>query len=243
MSTGGIFVNADQNMELIIEKMKETKANIEKVGYIYTNSDTPNSTSEYKDNLAYAFDRYRKYMDNDLIPSRIEAAMNVGMLLSEQTDLRNKNKTLTDYQNSQLKVVDRIISDFHNKGYTSLRSFQSLDYKVNEKQFQARFLKYTFMLVSFIFILIGVSMMNEGYRKIATILGSFMIIVYFILLYLNVRQNMMRYKYDWEKIYWRQPNSSANKTCDKKTNNIMWMVIVLGILSVVFGVVTVSIKK
>ena len=229
MSDDNILDN-DSNISTILVKLNEVRDDI-------------NSKNKPHSNLVYAFDRYRKFMDNDLIPSRIEASMNLSMLLAEQTDLRNKNKTLTEYQQSQLKVIDRIISDFHNKGYTSLRSFQSLDYKVNEKQFQARFLKYTFMLVSFIFILVGLSMMNEGYKSIALLLGSSTIIIYFIILYLNIRQNMMRYKYDWEKLYWKQPNSSANKTCNKQTNQILWMIVVLGIASVGFGLVTVSVAK
>lgn len=219
------------DLEEIIKKLTEIK------------EDIAGTTNSPKPNLVYSFDRFRKFMDNDLIPARIEAAMNLGLLMAEQTDLRNKNKTLTEYQSAQLKVIDRIISDFHNKGYTSLRSFQSLDYKVNEKKFQLRFIKYTFMLVSFLFILVGLAMMNEGYKTIAVMIGSTLIIIYFIILYLNIRQNMLRYKYDWEKIYWKPPTHLNKNTCDKQTNNILWMVIILGILSVAFGLISVSLRK
>ena len=222
----------------IIGKLQTIKNNIAGIA-----DENDNSNTNPKPNLVYSFDRFRKFMDNDLIPARIESAMNLGLLMSEQTDLRNKNKTLTEYQHAQLKVIDRIISDFHNKGYTSLRSFQSLDYKVNEKKFQLRFIKYTFMLVSFLFILVGLAMMYEGYKTVAVMLGSTLIIIYFIILYLNIRQNMLRYKYDWEKIYWKPPTYSKKNTCDKQTNNILWIVVILGILSVAFGLVSVSLRK
>ena len=195
-------------------------------------------------NLVYSEQRYRRHMDNSKIPTRIETAYQVSLLLlAEQEDLRNKNETLTEYQQSQLDVIDRIISEFHNKGYSSMRTFQAFDYKLHEKEFQERFLKYSFLLVSFIFILVGLVMMYDDYKNIAMIFGILLISIYFILLYLNVRQNMMRYKYNWEKIYWKPPNFSKSKVCNKSSNAGIYMAIIgIFIAASLFGIVTVSFK-
>jgi ABC-type oligopeptide transport system ATPase subunit len=67
-----------------------------------------------------------------------------GTLITEQTDLLHKNKLITTHQEDQLKVVDRVISDFYNKGYNSLRSYQSLDRKLNENEFKLRLIKHGF---------------------------------------------------------------------------------------------------
>lgn len=176
-------------------------------------------------------ERFRNFMDFYLVPSRIENAVNLAYLISEQADLRNKNKTLTEYQKAQLKVIDRIISDFHNKGYTSLRSVQSLDYRVNEKKFQARFVRYTFMLVSVIGILGGITLLNPSFRLIAQIIGILLIIIYTILLYLNIRQNMLRYKYDWEKLYWKSPKKFDVNDCDKDKSKLLQYILLIGLFT------------
>lgn len=162
------------------------------------------------------WDKFRKFMDNEMIPLRIEQSLITGNLYAEQIDLNNKNKTLTKHQKAQLDVIDRIIGDFNNKTYSSLRNFQSLDYKINEKKFQARFLKYSFILVSFIFILVGLGMMDLIPKEIIVGVSVIFILLYFTVLYLNIKQNMHRYKYDWEKIYWKPPEYKK-KTCQSDT--------------------------
>lgn len=194
--TGGDITSNEKN---------NVKNKLHLIAFYMLNGDTEQGTKEYD------FNRYRLYMDNQLMPTRLEQTMVVGNLLAEQQDLLYKNKTLSDYQKKQLEVIDRIINDFYNKTYSSIRTFQSLDYKVNEKNFQVRFLKYSFLLVSFIFFLIGFRMVNMLNKSIVTAVCTIATMLYLLLLFLNIRQNMNRYKYDWEKLYWKPPEMKKSK--------------------------------
>jgi len=186
MTNGGDTTSKEKNY---------IKNKLHLIAFYMLNGDVEQGTKEYD------FNRYRLYMDNQLIPTRLEQTMVIGNLLAEQQDLLYKNKTLSDYQKKQLEVIDRIINDFYNKTYSSIRTFQSLDYKVNEKQFQVRFLKYSFLLVSFIFLMVGLLMAKLVNKSIVTAVCTIAMVLYLTLLFLNVRQNMNRYKYDWEKLY------------------------------------------
>lgn len=159
-----------------------------------------------------SFNRWRQFMDNQLIPTRIEQITLVANLAAEQADLKNKNETLVKTQSDQLDVIDRVVNDFYNRGYSSLRSFQSTDYKLNEKEFQIRFLKYSLMLISFSSVLLGLSIMRYiPFNMVASII-TILMLIFMVALYLNIRHNRLRFKYEWDKLYYKGPKVQT-QTC------------------------------
>ena len=168
-----------------------------------------------------SFDRWRQFIDNQLIPTRIEQSTLVANLAAEQADLKNKNETLVKIQSDQLSVIDRVVNDFYNRGYSSLRSFQSTDYKINEKDFQIQFLKYGFILSALSSILIGLSMLNYIPKSISSAIISVLFILYFIILIMKVRHNRLRLKYEWNKVYYKGPKTDTKKCPDNNLYNLI----------------------
>jgi hypothetical protein len=162
-----------------------------------------NSESSY----AEAFDRYRSYFDNTVMPFRVHGAVMVGNLSTEQSELANKNQTLVNVQRDQLRVIDRVVSDFYNKGFSSFRSFQRKDFKINHKEFQIRHLKYSFMIFAMSMILLGLSLMGKMNITVASSIIAMLVISYSIFFYLKVQQNRMRRKYEWDKMYYKGPKA------------------------------------
>ena len=156
---------------------------------------------------------WKEFYDNQVIPLRLEQYIMYATLLNEQQDLYSKNTTLTENQEIQLKMVDRILSDFNNKGYGSMREFQSMDYNINLKNLQITYIKYTTVLTSIIFLMTGLTMMGMFDINITVLVGTILIIIYLFILFLNFKQNQVRRKYDWDKMYWKSPKSG------KKNNN------------------------
>lgn len=156
---------------------------------------------------AEAFDRYRLYVDNTVMPFRVHGAVMVGNLSTEQSELANKNQTLVNVQRDQLKVIDRVVSDFYNKGFSSFRSFQRKDFKINHKEFQIRHLKYSFMIFAMSMILLGLSLMGKMNITVASSIIATLVISYSIFFYLKVQQNRMRRKYEWDKMYYKGPKA------------------------------------
>lgn len=154
---------------------------------------------------AEAFSKYRSYMDNTVLPFRIHSAVMVGNLSTEQSDLENKNKTLVKVQTDQLNVISRVVSDFYNKGFSSYRSFQRKDYKINHKEFQIRHLKYAFVIFAISMILLGLSLMGKMSISVSSSLIAIFVVLYSIFFYLKVQQNRMRRKYEWGKMYYKGP--------------------------------------
>lgn len=158
-------------------------------------------------------DEWKEFNDNQVVPLRIEQYIMYATLLNEQQDLYAKNTTLTDNQQIQLDMVNRILSDFHNKGYSSMREFQSIDYKLNMKELQFKIMKYTLLLASVIFIMLGLTMIGMFNQNITVLVASIMIIVYMLVLFMHFKQNQVRRKYDWNKLYWKSPKKKT-KTAD-----------------------------
>lgn len=156
---------------------------------------------------AEAFDRYRSYVDNTVMPFRVHGAVMVGNLSTEQSELANKNQTLVNVQRDQLKVIDRVVSDFYNKGFSSFRSFQRKDFKINHKEFQIRHLKYSFMIFTMSMILLGLSLMGKMNITVSSSIIAMLVISYSIFFYLKVQQNRMRRKYEWDKMYYKGPKA------------------------------------
>ena len=157
---------------------------------------------------------WKEFYDNQVVPLRLEQYIMHATLLNEQQDLYSKNTTLVDNQTVQLSMVDRILSDFNNKGYGSMREFQSIDYNINLKNLHIQYIKYTTLLAAVIFLMTGLTMIGIFDPNLTILIGSILIIVYVFILLLNFKQNQVRRKYSWNNIYWKSPNSD-----DKSSKN------------------------
>ena len=149
--------------------------------------------------------KWKLFNDNQVVPLRIEQNIMYATLLNEQQDLFAKNTTITENQSVQLGMVDRILSDFHNKGYGSMREFQSLDYNLNLKNLQITIVKYTTLLASICFLMIGLTMMGIFDQNVSAMVISVLIILYIVVIFMQYKQNQIRRKYDWNKMYWKSP--------------------------------------
>jgi hypothetical protein len=158
-------------------------------------------------------EEWKMFNDNQVVPLRIEQYVMYATLLNEQQDLYAKNTTLTENQDIQVNMVNRILSDFHNKGYGSMREFQSLDYNLHYKELQISIIKYTTLLASVIFLMIGMTMMGLFNENVTISVTSILIVVYLLVIFMQYKQNQVRRKYDWNKLYWKSP-ISGKKTAD-----------------------------
>jgi hypothetical protein len=153
-----------------------------------------------------------EFIGNNIIPSRIEQSVINSNLATDQADLSNKNSSIVNLQREQMSVIDRVITDFYNKGYTSLRNFQSTDYKLQNKEFQLEYIKYAFICIAFNSIIIGVSLLGYLNITIALVVAFVIGFIYLMMLFLEIRQNRSRMKYEWDKMYFKGPKK--NTTCD-----------------------------
>ena len=168
----------------------------------YSKGDKNTATDELlKQNVS----DWKEFNDNQVVPLRIEQFIMYATLLNEQQDLLSKNQTITDNQKMQLDMVNRILSDFHNKGYGSMREFQSLDYNIHHKTLQINIIKYTTLLASIIFLMFGLTMIGIFNQNVTATVTSMLIITYMLVIFMQFKQNQVRRKYDWNKIYWKSP--------------------------------------
>lgn len=109
------------------------------------------------------------------------------------------------------EVIDIILHDFNNVNYVNMRRYQITDYKINETRSNMHFVKYAFLLVSTIGLLAGFQLRTElnlesNYLPVSKglLIGMsvIMVLLYFSILLLHKKQNMMRKKYNWNKLYW-----------------------------------------
>lgn len=109
------------------------------------------------------------------------------------------------------EVIDIILHDFNNVNYVNMRRYQITDYKINETRSNMHFVKYAFLLVSTIGLLAGFQLRTElnlesNYLPVSKglLIGMsvMMVLLYVSILLLHKKQNMMRKKYNWNKLYW-----------------------------------------
>jgi hypothetical protein len=159
--------------------------------------------------LISAIDTWKKFYDTEYIPLRLEQSILYAFLTNEQYDLHKKNEVIVDHQSAQLKVIDRIVNDFYNKSFSSLRNYQSIDYKINQMNSNIHSMKYTFMLIALLSMLIGATAMGKVKEQFSGIIAITLIIAFCLLQLMKYRQSLYRNKYDWHKIYWSSPESSS----------------------------------
>lgn len=128
-----------------------------------------------------------------------ESLTNAIMIMRYSDDKRNE-------------IVKGILHDYNNMNYVNMRKYQITDYKLKETRNNLHFLKYGFLIISIIGLLAGLNL--RGYdqslgNNVFTIPKDMLIggtviigISYFTVFLLHRKQNMIRKKYNWDKLYW-----------------------------------------
>lgn len=194
------------------DEVRSVEALIQVSNLYKTTSTGSESAPVHKKNVA----DWKDFYDSQVIPLRLEQRIMHATLLNEQQDLYSKNTTLTDNQHVQLGMVDRILSDFNNKGYGSMRKFQLMDYKINLKNLHITFIKYITLLSAIIFVMLGLTMMGLLDANLTVMMSTIIFIIFIIIVILNLKQNQTRRRYNWNNIHWKSPKSypnSKSKTC------------------------------
>ena len=155
---------------------------------------------------------YARHFDLVVVPMRIESGVLVANLAAEQYDLTKKNNAIVSIQSDQLSVIDRVVDDFYNKGYTSLRDFQSKDYNIKKYEFYILHLKYFIYVLSFISVILGLFLYSLIPQPMAIIIINFALFSFFALFYIRYRYNKYRLRYEWDKVYFERP-STVGKKC------------------------------
>jgi len=123
-----------------------------------------------------------------------------------------EDKLVNNERNTQKKeIVKSILQDFNNVNYVNMRRYQLTDYKINETRSNMHFVKYAFLLVSVVGLMAGLQLRTElgvpdNFLPISKgfLMGTtvFLILTYIAVFFLHRKQNMMRKKYNWNKLYW-----------------------------------------
>lgn len=115
----------------------------------------------------------------------------------------NKNKK---------EVIQSILKDFNNMNYVNMRRYQLTDYKINETRNKVHFIKYAFVIISIIGMLSGLYLRTmdknvlSNYLPISsgvfTGISLILAFTFIFTFFMHKKQNMMRNKYNWNKLYW-----------------------------------------
>jgi hypothetical protein len=204
--------NVATSTKTVRDRLHQIAQGIESTGYVGGSSSF--NTTDHE-----AFRRWRKFYDATMIPLRLEQCVMYANLVNEQNDLNNKNNVLVKTQKEQLDVIDRVIQDYTNKGFTSYKSFQSTDYKMNQKAFQLTYIRIAIMLLSFYSILVGLAILEQISIDTVIYIGTFTSILYIIIMYINMRYNNRRFFYEWDKIYHESAATHDKKKKEAKCQN------------------------
>ncbi len=121
--------------------------------------------------------------------------------LNNLEKLNNSYNDLNDLQKEKLNSLKDELDDLDNKQLNSIRNYQVKDYKSNELSFYNSVILIFLLLIVIIFILASLVNMNLvsnfNLFRISFTLG----IIFIIYLLINLKQNMYRRKYDWNKFY------------------------------------------
>jgi hypothetical protein len=123
---------------------------------------------------------------------------------------------------NKVEVIDSILKDFNNMNYVNMRRYQLTDYKINETRNKTHFIKYAFLIASIIGLLggfklrTGVIPYSENYLPIngTVFYGvSIVLILGFVTMFiLHQKQNQIRRKYNWNKLYWNVKATHDNES-------------------------------
>jgi hypothetical protein len=123
-----------------------------------------------------------------------------------------KAKDVLEYTSGKKsEIVKGILHDYNNMNYVNMRKYQITDYRLQESRSRIHFMKYGFLIISIIGILGGLSLRGQDKTigqsfSIPTdmfIGTSVLLLVSYLTVYLlHQKQNMIRKKYNWDKLYW-----------------------------------------
>ena len=144
---------------------------------------------------------------NDLQNITCEYLHKLEVLIQYMEDIK------TQENGKKTEIIDSILHDFNNINYVNMRRYQITDYKINESRNRMHFVKYGFFIASMIGLLAGLYLRSKDTAMNASTTftitrdmfygGSILLIISYLLIYfLHQRQNMIRKKYNWNKLYW-----------------------------------------
>lgn len=133
--------------------------------------------------------------------------------LKASHEITNSIKLVDDTKKSE--IIQSILTDYDNINYENMRRYQLTDYKINESRNNFHFMKYAYIMISIIGILAGLYIRQTtimsaenaantfGVTRDTFIGGSVLLIISYLIMYmLHRKQNMIRKKYNWNKLYW-----------------------------------------
>lgn len=140
---------------------------------------------------------------------------NMSLLYDEIMELNVKNymnlvnKVYNDASNGTMtmerkQIINSILNDFNNVNYVNMRKYQITDYKIYEKRANNNFMKYTAFVISIIGLMAGFRLRNPETFDVWYLYGitALLLLILFVVKLLHIKQNMLRKKYNWNKIYW-----------------------------------------
>lgn len=142
---------------------------------------------------------------DDLLTVVLDYLSRLPIIIEYDKQLRN------DINTNKEEVIHSILNDFNNINYVNMRRYQITDYKINESRSRVHFVKYAFLVVSLIGILAGLYLRSGDTSIIATVyvnkavftyISAFLVFSYILIIMLNIKQNKIRRKYNWNKLYW-----------------------------------------
>lgn len=184
------------------------------LNYYKTLSDSEKNNSSidlYAETLNKSLEKWLQYIGQDIMPRRIEQNVISSNLINEQIDLTSKNDSIDKLQRDQIRVIDRVLTDYYNKGFSSLRHFESSEYKLNKLQFNATAIKYAYFVMFLNMFVYSLTLMGIVPSNISSMVTLFTVLMYIFIFLVKYKSNMSRSKYNWDKFYFGSPEKK--KTC------------------------------
>jgi hypothetical protein len=99
-------------------------------------------------------------------------------------------------------MIQSILNDYENVNYVNMRQYQITDYKINNSRSKMSHIKYAFFIVSLCGLLAGLYL--RGTVPFDLFVGTclILIVLYITIIALREKQNNIRKKYNWNKLYW-----------------------------------------
>lgn len=159
-----------------------------------------------------AVQTWKQFYDKEYVPLRLEQSILHAFLSNEQFDLTKKNEVLVEHQKAQLRVIDRIVNDFYNKSFSSMRNYQSIDYKINNVRSNIQLIKYAAILVAAMSMLLGMKATGTMNAEMLTMVSTVLVLLYALIVIMTYRQKLYRNKYNWNRMYWSAPSTEDKTT-------------------------------
>ena len=201
----------DEHISDISESLNRTSLFLK---YYQTLSESEKNNSSidlYAETLNKSLDKWLQYIGQDIMPRRIEQNVISSNLINEQVDLTSKNDSIDKLQRDQIRVIDRVLTDYYNKGFSSLRHFESSEYKLNKLQFNSTAIKYAYIFLFVNVFIYSLTLLGLFETYVSSIITVISVILYLFVYLIRYKSNQNRSKYNWNKLYFGSPEK--RKTC------------------------------